>query len=141
MEFENEYTRPPSQYDTVLSPMDEQRFRLWAKTYSSPDVNLLDTSNYDMRGYFKEHGDAPHTIGDHFNDTYKKPNHITFSNESKYHTEDMPGGQWDEYAQNKDVFIPAPHQVDTAKKRNELRQYFEKYEPNSNLAINYQQGN
>ena len=137
MELENAYANNISKNDTALSPSDEKKFQLWANTYSSPDVNLSDTRDYDMRGYFKEFGASPHKIGDHFVDTYKKPNHITFSDGSKYHTEEVPGGTWDEDAQKKDVFIPAPQQVDTAQKRNNLRQYFEKYEPNASLVINY----
>ena len=35
----------------------------------------------------------------HWPDTYKKPNYPTFSNESKYATEDIPGGEWQQNAQ------------------------------------------
>lgn len=127
-------------YDTPLSPKQEKEFQLWAKTYSSPDINLSDTSNYDMRGYFLENGGKPHKKGDHFPDTYKKPNHITHSTYSQYEPE--KGGQWVNSAEDETgdwTFIPSKYQTSTAQQRNNLRQYFEKYEPSSTLNIQYQE--
>lgn len=72
---------------TYLSPKEENDFLAWVG-----DMRLAgrihpedDFSDYDMRGYWKETGgvgDADYEV--HFPDTYKRPNHPTFSVESKY---------------------------------------------------------
>jgi len=128
-------------YDTPLSPKQEKQFQLWADTYSTPDVNLSDTSNYDMRGYFLENGGKPHKEGDHFVDTYKKPNHITHSSFSQYEPE--KGGEWKNSEEDESgtwSFNPSSFQTSSAEQRNNLRQYFEKYEPDSILNIKYKGG-
>lgn len=74
------------QYNTLLAPAEEADF---LKAY--PDSR--DWRDYDMRGAFKQ-GIQPGENG-HFPDTFKKPNHPTFSNESVYHGKDGNfGGSW-----------------------------------------------
>jgi cell wall-associated NlpC family hydrolase len=79
-----------SSLDTVLSPEDEERFQKWKARYAPQDSGF----DYDLRGAFQE-GVTPARNG-HFPDTYKKPNHPTFSNESKF-AKDYPdlAGSWD----------------------------------------------
>lgn len=72
---------------TQLSPEEENQFMAWAgemrlagKIHPQDDF-----SDYDMRGYWKETGGKGTADKDsHFPDTYKRPNHPTFSVESKY---------------------------------------------------------
>lgn len=78
-----------SDYETELSPSDEQQFQKWKLQYAPNDSG----EDYDLRGAFKA-GLKPSSNG-HWPDTYKKPNHPTFSNESIY-AKDAPSkaGHW-----------------------------------------------
>lgn len=66
-------------YDTFLTPIEEQQFRVWKQKYAPQDSG----ADYDLRGAFKA-GLTPDPKTGHWPDTYKKPNHPTFSNESMY---------------------------------------------------------
>jgi hypothetical protein len=78
-------------YNTPLSPAEEKNYQSWAKK-AGRDRDVYD---YDMRGAWKQ-GITADRSG-HFPDTYKKPNHPTFSNESIYHGRDGHfGGYWDQ---------------------------------------------
>lgn len=61
-----------------------------------------DKGDYDYYSYFRN-GDYKNYQGGHFPDTYKRPNHQTFSNESIYSTPENRGGSWngDKYVPNK----------------------------------------
>ena len=65
-------------FDTSLSPGEEDEFQSWKATNAPNDSG----EDYDFRGAFKA-GLKPGPDG-HWNDTYKKPNHPTFSDESIY---------------------------------------------------------
>jgi hypothetical protein len=65
-------------YDTKLTPDEERAFVSWKKKYAPDDSG----EDYDYRGAFKA-GATPDANG-HWVDTFKKPNHPTFSNESQY---------------------------------------------------------
>src|SRR6266849_6500039 len=75
-------------YDTQLTPEQETTY---GQRYGSDAAN-----DYDMRGYFKANPDVmPNAEGQHYPDTYKKPNHPTFSDESIYHGQaGNQGGTW-----------------------------------------------
>jgi hypothetical protein len=107
-------------YNTPLSSEDEQRFNALAKG------RMGDLSDYDLRGAFKA-GAWPKNPGEHFPDTFKKPNHPTFSNESQY---DMSGagGRWG-VENGRDTFTPGPANMPLQ----QLRQYFNAREPNAKL--------
>ncbi len=68
-------------FDTPLSPADEQRFQAWKARYAPNDSG----ADYDLRGAFKA-GLTPDPQTGHWPDTFKKPNHPTFSNQSQYAT-------------------------------------------------------
>lgn len=53
-----------------------------------------------------------HINKQHYPDTYKKPNHPTFSDESIYSTKETPGGHWG-HQNSKDVFYPSEWQIET----------------------------
>ncbi len=74
----------PAQFETPLTPQEEAQFQIW-KAQNAPRDSGAD---YDLRGAFKA-GLSPAANG-HWPDTYKKPNHPTFSNESIYATPDAP---------------------------------------------------
>lgn len=73
-------------WDTTLSPEEETRFQQWKARYAPNDTG----EDYDLRGAFKE-GLTPSPVNGHWPDTYKKPNHPTFSNESIYANQGNPG--------------------------------------------------
>jgi hypothetical protein len=82
---------------TMTEPKDEAAFQAWKKRYAHPQD---DGEDYDLRGAFKA-GLKPGPDG-HWPDTFKRPNHPTFSNESKYaNNEGAKPGRWDG-----DTFIP-----------------------------------
>lgn len=65
-------------FDTKLDSSQEAEFRQWKQRYAPNDSGI----DYDLRGAFKA-GLKPGKDG-HWPDTFKKPNHPTFSNESIY---------------------------------------------------------
>lgn len=88
------------QYNTKLSADEEKAYRKWAKEKGRE----RDTYDYDMRGAWKEGIDANEE--GHFPDTYKKPNHPSFSDESQYHGKDgHKGGKWSR-ENGRDKFSP-----------------------------------
>lgn len=72
-------------FETELTPHEEQSFQAW-KRKNAPNDSGVD---YDLRGAFKA-GLSPSSTNGHWPDTYKKPNHPTFSNESIYAGPDAP---------------------------------------------------
>jgi hypothetical protein len=85
-------------YDTKLTPQEEQQFQVWKQHYAPKDSG----DDYDLRGAFKA-GLTPNSETGHWPDTYKKPNHPTFSDESIY-AKDVPekAGHW-----HGETYIPA----------------------------------
>lgn len=71
-------TRKP--YETALTDSEEQAFKDWKVKYAPADSG----ADYDLRGAFKA-GITPDAKTGHWPDTFKKPNHPTFSPESIYH--------------------------------------------------------
>lgn len=80
-----------TQYETKLAPEEEKQFQTWKSRYAPKDSGY----DYDLRGAFKA-GLKPDAASGHWPDTYKKPNHPTFSNESIY-AKDRPdlAGHWE----------------------------------------------
>lgn len=108
------------QYNTKLSPKEEQEFQAWAKKNNK----LRDLYDYDMRGAWK--AGVAGKGGEHSPDTYKKPNHPTFSDESIYHGKDkFLGGHWGREG-NKDTYTPGKTNLYGYE---DLRDYFKKNEP------------
>lgn len=79
------------EYETKLSPKDEGAFQQWKAQYAPNDSG----DDYDLRGAFKA-GLKPSPKNGHWPDTFKKPNHETFSVESQYATGDnrKRAGHW-----------------------------------------------
>ena len=76
-------------YPTILAPEEESQFQAWAKKNKvrlDPGWN----EDYDMRGLWKSNPNITPDERGHWPDTYKLPNHSTFSNQSIYATPDAP---------------------------------------------------
>src|SRR4051812_39929817 len=88
-------------FNTALTPDEEAQFGKW-KAKNAPNDSGAD---YDLRGAFKAGltpaGPEAGANEGHWPDTFKKPNHPTFSVESKYAKFGNPG-RWEG-----DTFIPA----------------------------------
>lgn len=87
-------------YETQLTPDEEVKFQDWKKVNAPNDSGF----DYDLRGAFKA-GVTPDAKTGHWPDTYKKPNHPTFSDQSQY-AKDRPdlAGHWDG-----ETYYPAPY--------------------------------
>lgn len=90
-----------NKYNTELTPTEEANFYRWAIKESkrqNRDI-LQDMGAYDVKGFWKS-GDYKMIDSDnHGADTWKKPNHPTFSNQSRYHGADgWYGGNWTDKA-------------------------------------------
>jgi hypothetical protein len=68
-----------TQYNTQLAPDQQVAFQHWKQQYAPRDSGI----DYDLRGAFAA-GLMPDSQTGHWPDTFKKPNHPTFSNESQY---------------------------------------------------------
>jgi hypothetical protein len=92
------------EYNTELSPEQEAAYQRWKAIQRVP----TSTHDYDLKGFFADQvfgkTDTREHEG-HFPDTWKKPNHMTFSDQSKY-AEDLDGtstgGRWIEHLSPKD---------------------------------------
>lgn len=91
----------PGKYDTKLSPEQEAIYNDWKNRNAPKDSG----ADYDLRGAFAA-GEEPAANG-HWVDTYKKPNHPTFSDQSQYAVgEDYKkAGHWDG-----ETYVPAEEQ-------------------------------
>lgn len=85
-------------YNTALKPAQEARFR----AQYAPN----DSYDYDMRGAYAANTKA--AANGHYPDTYKKPNHMTFSTGSQYSTPEHTGGQWIQAPSGKWIFMASP---------------------------------
>ena len=116
-------------FDTYLSDENKLRFNNWVQQQSQTrgrDLNQ-DMQDYDLQGYWLN-GGYKDTGTSHMPDTYKKPNHPTFSNESIYHDgKNYAGGTWGD-----GTFTPGRTNLQYHGIEN-LKNYFQKYEPDTEL--------
>jgi hypothetical protein len=89
------------------------------------------SDDYDYAAYRAKHGDPE--PGKHLPDEFKKPNHITFSDESIYHSEETPGGKWSRVG-NVWHFAPSDYNLQQYPP-DVLREYFKTVEPNAVLDL------
>lgn len=73
-------------FNTTLTPKDELVFKGWKAKFAPQDSG----ADYDLRGAFKA-GLTPDPQSGHWPDTFKKPNHPTFSDQSQYAKFGKPG--------------------------------------------------
>lgn len=63
--------------------------------------------DYDYDGYIAKYGPPDQSKGQHLTDEFKLPSHITFSDQSRYHDDNMTGGRWLQGGQDKWIFVPS----------------------------------
>lgn len=89
----------PATYRTELTPMEEQMFQAWVAQNKVP-VDDSPKADYDMRGFYRAllNGDPratsavdPNDKRMHYPDTWKTPQHETFSNQSQWALPSAPG--------------------------------------------------
>jgi len=116
--------------NTKLTPEEEARFLKWAAP------RMGDLEDYDLRGAWKANAQA--ASNGHLPDTFKKPNHPTFSQESQYSTPDQMGGQWLNDGRGGWVFMASPLNMNNLGAMG-LLDYFKQREPDAMpvLPINY----
>lgn len=119
-------------YNTALTPGEELAYQNWAQIQSAlqnRDVNR-DLFNYDLRGAFK--AGATQSPNGHLPDTFKKPNHPSFSDQSQYHGVDgFTGGSWRQIG-GQWVFTPGQTNLQLHGPEG-LQQYFQQSDPNVRL--------
>lgn len=123
-----------AQYNTALSPQDEQAFQQWTQDQSAKTGRNVagDSYDYDLRGWYQQNGPQDLT-GAHLTDEFKKPNHPTFSDQSRYNgVNGMQGGQWQQQQGGTYSFTPGPTNVFSVP---ELQDYFKKVEPGNQLVV------
>lgn len=116
-------------YNTTLSPEEEKRFQAWAKA----NHRERDTYDYDLRGAWK--ASAQEAENGHLPDTFKKPNHPTFSIESQYNGKDGNlGGRWVEVGKDKWAYEPSETNLRNMT-ADEMAAYFQQVEPDVQLRL------
>ena len=124
------YFRPgmdlTNHYNTPLSPREKARFR------REMGDRVRDMYNYDLQGFWLNQGKFDEETG-HASDMFKKPNHPTFSTQSKYSNAEHEGGTWDQ-VEGKWRFTPSPW-VRSVWTKEALSDYFSKVEPDA--ILNY----
>jgi hypothetical protein len=89
-------------YNTDLGD-DEPKFQEWKSQHAPRDSG----ADYDLRGAYKS-GLTPDPQSGHWPDTFKKPNHPTFSNQSQYATgaNAAKAGHWEGPEGPDQTFVP-----------------------------------
>lgn len=109
---------------TALTPVAEQLFQQQAQGRMSND--------YDLRGAWAQQGGGD--LGSaHLTDTFKLPNHPTFSSGSRYATPEQPGGVWTQLPSGQWAYMPSQTNYDQGLGRTRLEDYFSRVEPNNLL--------
>jgi len=125
-----------NEYNTPLPPRDEERFQEWVKAQSEKTGRRVDNDlyDYDLRGYWQKNKDADLSDA-HLTDRYKKPNHPTFSSESRFHGEDgLEGGEWAKNPDGSWRFTPGATNLEMHGP-NRLRRYFDRVEPGNTIIL------
>lgn len=116
------------QYNTKLAPDQEAKFAAWAKALGEQGSSY----DYDLRGAYS--AGAGQAANGHFPDTFKKPNHPTFSDQSKYHTEQTQGGKWEQQPDKSWSFTPSQYQLQQHTPE-DLQSYFARVEKGNKLVL------
>ena len=139
-EFYNQFfqSQKPS-YQTQLSADEEQKYQQWKQKLPG---DLKNDNDYDLRGQYKADPNVAPSERMHFTDEFKKPNHITFSDQSKYNdpANGVVGGHW-EGDDNSGTFYASGQNVKNAGGLDKLQQYFKQYEPGYRVVAPGPDGN
>jgi hypothetical protein len=135
-------------YNTELTPSEEAQYRSWILAMNVARGRNIgaDQEDYDTRGYWKNFVKAGKTepdkfvvaddglrmtSGSHGPDTFKKPNHPTFSTESVYSNNQWQGGSWGQEG-DKPFFVPGRANMETWTPEARAK-YFQRAEPDIEL--------
>lgn len=127
-------------YNTPLTPQEEIAYQAWGKQQAPLREGrnpAQDTYDYDMRGFWKAGNGAPSFADNgHAGDTFKKPNHPTFSTLSQYHGADgNQGGTWGGGQDGKPwTFTPSQTNLKNYPPQ-QLQRYFKEEEPDNTLVL------
>lgn len=116
-------------YNTPIPPEKQAAFNSWvqSKKQATGKNPLGDRYDYDVNGYWLS-GAANDPRG-HGPDTFKKPNHPTFSDESIYNgVNGNYGGHWGD----DNTYSPSPTNLQH-RSMGELQDYFKQVEPDVKL--------
>ena len=121
-------------FDTPLSPDEQQGYQDWAKAGGKNPAD--EEQDSDLRGLYKSGFQwDPSNPCLHGPDTFKKPNHPTFSTESQYHgVNGEQGGSWSTNPDGSYNFTAGPSNLGYWGPQG-LQKYFDKYEPGNKLII------
>lgn len=110
--------------------MNKEGYTEWLKKH-----NISEATDYNTKDAYLA-GLTPDERG-HLPDTFKMPNHITYSDESVYsqHPEAPPPGKWRQGSDGKWVFWASPTNVQNAGGLTKLQQYFREKEPDATLIF------
>ncbi len=116
-----------NQYNTPLTAQELADYNTKFKSGDSYD--------YDMQGWYKANPNSdPNGKGVHYPDTYKKPNHPTFSDQSQYNGNGNTGGKWQQQQDGSYTFTPGSTNLQMFQP-DELQNYFNKVEPKNKLIL------
>jgi hypothetical protein len=116
-------------YDTRLSPEQEKGYQAWKAKVAPKDSG----QDFDWKGAYL--ADLKPDSRGHYYDTYKKPNHPTFSTGSVYSTPEHMGGVWSRNPEGKDTYTPSEWMMKDKNRIDSLKQYMAKAEPNAILIM------
>ena len=139
----NEYFK--NKFNTELNAKENAVYQQWLAAESKvrgKDMSRED-EDYDLRGYWKSMVGTAKPTGEkgHLTDTWKKPNHPTFSTGSMYHgMPDPSGGSWEagKWTGSDQAgwsFEPSESMLKKTHNPRMLEKYFAEREPNSILVL------
>lgn len=130
-----------TRFNAELTPEETFKYHNWLDEEGKKQGRDMraDATDYDMQGAWKSGAGA--AGNGHFPDTFKKPNHPTFSDQSQYHgTPDelhgdaWQGGHWTE-AEGKTSYTPSRKMLDTTMPESYMRSYMRDREPDVKLLL------
>ncbi len=122
-----------AKYNTPIPPEKQAAFDNWVaqRTKQTGKNPLGDKYDYDVQGYWLS-GAATDARG-HGTDLFKKPNHPTFSDESKYNgVNGLTGGSWINPPGGGSFYQPSATNINLHGIQN-LKRYFQQVEPETQL--------
>ncbi len=99
--------------------------------YSDEDMGVPD---YDYDAWRAANPGVEMSPGQHYPDTYKLPNHPTFSDQSIYSEPNAQGGQWGKNDNGSWNFTPGAANLQHFTPK-QLQDYFGRVEPGNNLIL------
>lgn len=107
------------------------------RLYVSPEPSQK--PDYDYAGWQKATGLTELPPGQHYPDTYKLPNHITFSDQSQYSNNETPGGNWATNPDGSYTFTPSAFNLSN-NPPSVMQDYFSRMEKGNTLNLDTPQG-